>query len=80
MHKTRKVIALVTALLSLVGAERNAYAGLIGSPLALRGVVEQIRFNEPTLAPWPTQCSAGVTLKIACRRDPGSFSGAALSG
>jgi predicted transglutaminase-like cysteine proteinase len=51
MHKTRKVIALVTALLSLVGAERNAYAGLIGSPLALRGVVEQIRFNEPTLAP-----------------------------
>lgn len=51
MLKSRTVIALMTMLLCFVGAQRNAYAGFIGAPMALRGLVEQIRFNEPVLAP-----------------------------
>jgi predicted transglutaminase-like cysteine proteinase len=58
MSKSRKVIALIAALLSFVGTQRNAYAGFIGTPMALRGLVEQIRFNEPVLAPmaYPMLC------------------------
>jgi predicted transglutaminase-like cysteine proteinase len=51
MSKSRKIMALAAALLCFVGAQRSAYAGFIGAPMALRGLVEQIRFNEPVLAP-----------------------------
>jgi predicted transglutaminase-like cysteine proteinase len=51
MWKSRKVIALIAALLSFIGAGGSAYAGFVGAPMALRGLVEQIRFNEPVLAP-----------------------------
>lgn len=42
---------LLVGLTLLGGSVRNAYAGLVGSPLALRGAIERIRLSEATLAP-----------------------------
>src|SRR5450631_1494971 len=46
---TRLVVA--AAAVALVGLQQRAEAGLIGSPLALRGVVRHIRVAAPTLPP-----------------------------
>src|ERR1700744_1144227 len=51
MFKSKKAIALVAALLSFVGMQNTAHAGFVGAPMALRGLVQQIHFNEPVLAP-----------------------------
>ena len=51
MYKIRKLVALVLAIVALGANERSAFAGMIGAPLALRGIIEKIRLSEPTLAP-----------------------------
>lgn len=50
MRRISKLIAAAAALFA-VGFHQGADAGLIGSPLALRSVIHQIRFDQPTLAP-----------------------------
>ncbi|MHC2436928.1 transglutaminase-like cysteine peptidase [Bradyrhizobium sp. USDA 4451] len=51
MYSVKKVMALVLAIVALGTSARDTQAGMIGFPLPLRGVIEQIRFSEPTLAP-----------------------------
>jgi predicted transglutaminase-like cysteine proteinase len=49
MYKLQKFAAVIMAAVSF--GHQCAHAAMIGSPMALRGVVEQIRFTEPSLAP-----------------------------
>ncbi|CAL80606.1 conserved hypothetical protein; putative signal peptide [Bradyrhizobium sp. ORS 278] len=51
MYKFSKALAALVAIVAFGLNQSPAHAGLIGSPLALRGIVEKIRFSEPTLAP-----------------------------
>jgi predicted transglutaminase-like cysteine proteinase len=46
---TRLVVAAAAVL--FVGVQQRAEAGMIGSPLALRGTIRYIRLDTPTLAP-----------------------------
>ena len=50
MQGLKRIAALMMAVITF-GAGQAAYASIIGSPMALRGVIEQIHFSEPTLAP-----------------------------
>jgi predicted transglutaminase-like cysteine proteinase len=49
----RKILGLVAASAALltVGINNPAKAGMIGSPQALRGVIQYIKFEQPTLPP-----------------------------
>lgn len=47
----RKISAFAAAVLMAIGVQTAADAGMIGSPLALRGVIQQIKFEQPTLPP-----------------------------
>jgi len=49
MRRIAKIAAAAAAVLT-IGAQ-GAQAGLVGSPLALRGVIHQIKFDTPTLPP-----------------------------
>lgn len=51
MFKIKTLMALALAIVSFAASERSASAAMLGSPLALRGVIERIRFSEPRLAP-----------------------------
>ena len=50
MSKISKLVMAAAALMT-IGAAQNAYAGLVGAPLALRGVIQHIKFDSPTLTP-----------------------------
>ena len=50
MQGLKRIATLMMAVITF-GAGQAAYASIIGSPMALRGVIEQIHFSEPTLAP-----------------------------
>ena len=50
MRKLKRITALMAAVITF-GIGQAAYAAMISSPMALRGVIEKIRFSEPTLAP-----------------------------
>jgi hypothetical protein len=52
----QKIVLLLAVLLSLIGAAGRASAGLIGSPLGLLEVVEQIRSSEAALADYSRPC------------------------
>jgi len=49
----RKVAKCLVALAAVVtaGVQDSAKAGFVGAPLALRGVIEHIKFDSPTLPP-----------------------------
>ena len=49
MRKLQKLAAVIMAIASFGG--QGAYASMIGSPMALRGVIEPIRVTEPSLLP-----------------------------
>lgn len=51
MYNVKKVMALLLAIVALGSSAQDSQAGMIGFPLPLRGVIEKIRFSEPTLAP-----------------------------
>ncbi|WP_050630286.1 transglutaminase-like cysteine peptidase [Bradyrhizobium viridifuturi] len=51
MYSVKRVMALLVAIVALGTSARDTQAGMIGFLLPLRGVVEKIRFSEPTLAP-----------------------------
>ncbi|QIG98779.1 MULTISPECIES: transglutaminase-like cysteine peptidase [unclassified Bradyrhizobium] len=51
MYNVKRLVALVLAIVALGTSARDTQAGMIGLPLPLRGVIEKIRFSEPTLAP-----------------------------
>ncbi|WP_420970428.1 transglutaminase-like cysteine peptidase [Bradyrhizobium sp. B120] len=51
MYNVKRVMALLLAIVALGTSAQHTQAGMIGFPLPLRGVVEKIRFSEPTLAP-----------------------------
>lgn len=50
MRKTLKFLAIAAALLA-GAAQHKAEAAFVGAPLALRGAIQYIKFNQPTLAP-----------------------------
>jgi predicted transglutaminase-like cysteine proteinase len=47
----RRISKFVAAALLTIGAQTGAEAGMVGSPMALRGVIQQIKFEQPTLPP-----------------------------
>ena len=49
MRKTLKFLAVAAALLA--GGQHKAEAAFVGAPLALRGAIQYIKFDQPTLAP-----------------------------
>jgi len=49
MRKLQKLAAVTMAIASFGG--QGAYASMIGSPMALRGVIEPIGFTEPSQPP-----------------------------
>ncbi|MGY4478123.1 transglutaminase-like cysteine peptidase [Bradyrhizobium sp. USDA 3364] len=51
MYSVKKVMVLVLAIVALGASARDTQAGMVGFPLPLHGVIEKIRFSEPTLAP-----------------------------
>ncbi|WP_050425705.1 transglutaminase-like cysteine peptidase [Bradyrhizobium tropiciagri] len=51
MYSVKRVVALLLAIVALGTSAQDTQAGMIGFPLPLGGVVEKIRFSEPTLAP-----------------------------
>ena len=51
MYNVKRVVALLLAIIALGTSAQNTQAGMIGPPLGLRGVMEKIRFSEPTPAP-----------------------------
>ncbi|MGY3590759.1 putative transglutaminase-like cysteine proteinase [Bradyrhizobium sp. USDA 4341] len=51
MYNVKRVMALLLAIVALGTSAQQTQAAMIGSPLPLRGMVEKIRFSEPTLAP-----------------------------
>ena len=51
MYNVKRVVALLLAIIALGTSAQNSQAGMIGPPLGLRGVMEKIRFSEPTPAP-----------------------------
>ncbi len=50
MRKVAKLLVAAAAIVSF-GVQQSAMAGFIGAPQALRGVIERIKFDSPTLPP-----------------------------
>ena len=50
MHKVAKLLMAAAAIVT-IGVQHGAKAGFIGAPLALRGVIQSIKFDSPTLPP-----------------------------
>ncbi|MDB5653457.1 MAG: hypothetical protein JWQ94_1070 [Tardiphaga sp.] len=46
-----KISKLVMAALITIGTQQSAHAGLVGAPLALRGAIQYIKFDAPTMTP-----------------------------
>lgn len=49
MRKVVKFLAVAAALFA--GGQHSAEAAFVGAPLALRGAIQYIKFDQPTLAP-----------------------------
>ncbi len=50
MRKVAKFVAVVAAFFA-IGSEHSAKAGFIGAPMGLRGAIQFIKFETPTLPP-----------------------------
>jgi predicted transglutaminase-like cysteine proteinase len=51
MRKVVKFLAAVAAVVVAVGVQQSARAAFVGAPLGLRGAMQYIKFDQPTLAP-----------------------------
>ncbi|MGY4368158.1 putative transglutaminase-like cysteine proteinase [Bradyrhizobium sp. LB1.3] len=51
MRKVVKFLAAVAAVVMAVGVQQSARAAFVGAPLGLRGAMQYIKFDQPTLAP-----------------------------
>ncbi|MGY4330304.1 putative transglutaminase-like cysteine proteinase [Bradyrhizobium sp. LB7.2] len=51
MRKVVKFLAAVAAVVVAVGVQQSAKAAFVGAPLGLRGAMQYIKFDQPTLAP-----------------------------
>ncbi|MCK1473622.1 transglutaminase-like cysteine peptidase [Bradyrhizobium sp. 197] len=51
MRKVAKFLAAVAAVVVAVGVQQSAKAAFVGAPLGLRGALQYIKFDQPTLAP-----------------------------
>ena len=50
MRKVAKFLAIAVAVLG-IGVQQSAKAAFVGAPMGLRGAVQYIKFDQPTLAP-----------------------------
>jgi len=51
MRKFSKLFAVVATAIAVFGIQQGARAGLIGGPKSLRGIIQYIKFDSPTLPP-----------------------------
>ena len=51
MRKVVKFLAAVAAIFVAAGVQQRAEAAFVGAPLGLRGAIQYIKFDQPTLAP-----------------------------
>jgi len=51
MRKVVKFLAAAAAVVAAVGVQQSARAAFVGAPLGLRGAIQYIKFDQPTLAP-----------------------------
>lgn len=51
MRKVTKILAVAAAALFAVGVQHSAKAAFIGAPMGLRGAIQSIKFEQPTLPP-----------------------------
>lgn len=51
MRKVIKFLAAAAAVVVAVGVQQSAKAAFVGAPLGLRGAIQFIKFDQPTLAP-----------------------------
>nr|NUR37826.1 hypothetical protein [Sphingomonas sp.] len=51
MRKVVKFLAAVAAIVVAAGVQQRAEAAFVGAPLGLRGAIQYIKFDQPTLAP-----------------------------
>lgn len=51
MRKVVKFLAAVAAVVVAGGVQQSARAAFVGAPLGLRGAMQYIKFDQPTLAP-----------------------------
>jgi len=51
MRKIVKFLAAVAAIVVTAGVQQRAEAAFVGAPLGLRGAIQYIKFDQPTLAP-----------------------------
>ncbi|GLR98493.1 hypothetical protein GCM10007858_61360 [Bradyrhizobium liaoningense] len=51
MRKVVKFLAAVAAIVVAAGVQQKAEAAFVGTPMGLRGAIQYIKFDQPTLAP-----------------------------
>ena|SRR5947209_9556228 len=51
MRKVVKFLAAAAAFVAAVGVQQSARAAFVGAPMGLRGAIQYIKFDQPTLAP-----------------------------
>lgn len=51
MRKVVKFLAAAAAVAVAIGIQHSAKAAFVGAPSALRGAIQHIKFDQPTLAP-----------------------------
>src|SRR3954471_12196131 len=51
MRKVVKFLAAAAAVVAAVGVQQSARAAFVGVPMGLRGAIQYIKFDQPTLAP-----------------------------